>query len=499
MAATDEDRHILLSFSGWGGAGRMFEPLPGNSLEPKRHALASLVPQQVMADARKGVGRSNHTNHEVAEAIWKVVRQLGFTGGRIIDPVAGNGHLIAAIPPDIALNSDITGVEADLLKADLLRQTFMGLGVKTATKLADLHAFGKGHFDLAVAHVPSGGETPEEGSKAGYAKWDAVNYHVAKAVDFLRPDGIAVLIVPASTMDEPVQRHRDWINAHANLVSAIRLPAAAVSRCNCEDHAKDVLILVKRRVPLYPADSQWATIGQAPLSIMSPGQMLEHQVQVGRQRKWVDRPRPINQWYVVNPHQVIGELTLESGVYAKHPWSIAFPEGRKAMTGRIDALIDALPVDLYQSAKVAAKPVRSLLLTEVPACRLVKAGAFVVNDGRICVSRDERVWIDVEDAYTGRARGRVEGLIKLRDCALRLFGSPGDAKDDLTVDSSLDQAYESFVKQFGSVSCAANERLFKSDPDWELLRSLEAYNAATDQYDRSFTHPLAQRVDGTVQ
>lgn len=472
LGVTDEDRHILLAFSGWGGAGRMFEPLPGNSLEPKRSALAAMVTPEAMAATRSGVVRANHTAHEVAALIWKVVRQLGFTGGRVIDPAAGNGHILAAMPPDMALNSDITCIETDLLKAELLHQTFLGLGVKTATRLSDVQAFGSGYYDLAVGHVPSGGEKPEEHCKTGFAKWCVTDYYVGKALDLLRPEGLAVMLVPTTTMDSEEKRHRNWINAHARLIAAYRLPASAVSSCNRSGHAVDILILMKRKVPLYPLESNWATIVQAPLAVMRQGQLLEHQVRDGRVRKWVDRPRPINQWYADNPHAVIGELSLENASGATHPWSIAFKGDRGALTTRLSMLVDALPQESYQADRGSGPSARSLLLSEVPACRLVKPGAFVTSEGRIYVARDELVWLDVDDAYHGRARSRVLGLIKLREAATMGFLPLADAQELATMPAP-NEDYDQFVRQFGAVACSANEKLFGADPDWELLLEFE--------------------------
>ena len=75
--------------------------------------LQELLPAEDYESARASVNNSHYTEVPVIEAIWQAVERFGFTGGRILEPAAGIGHFIGAMPRNLAERSSITAVEID--------------------------------------------------------------------------------------------------------------------------------------------------------------------------------------------------------------------------------------------------------------------------------------------------------------------------------------------------------------------------------------------------
>jgi N12 class adenine-specific DNA methylase/phospholipid N-methyltransferase len=482
---TDEQRHQMLEYSGWGGAARMFESLAGNSLEPLRAALQALVTEEEFSSARASVTSAYYTDTVVIDAMWKMIRRLGFLGGRVIEPTAGTGLFVAGMPKDIAERSDITAVEMDKLSAAILEQSFAGLGVQVHCSPLEKAPLPHGFYDLAVSNVPFGNYKSLETSTCGYSEWSIHNYCLAKSIDLVRPGGLVVMVTSSYTMDSQTQSHRGWINAHAQLLGAFRLPRGAFKKSAATEVVTDILVLQKRAAPHYSAPSKWLSLKEAPIALMRAGQQLTQFVKTSSGYRDVNLDRSINQWYADHPHAVIGELVLETGSYSRGVVSTVFAGDVQAMGQRLVELAESLPQDVYQPAEQRVVHKQSLLLKTVEASSQVKPGAFVLKQGRICIGQDARRWIDVDDAYSGKVRERLLGLMAIRQVARELIAVQIESNSDAQfrqLQTELNIRYDAFIAKHGNVGDSANFRVFRSDPDCPLVLSLERYDEDTEKY-----------------
>ncbi|MES2192678.1 MAG: DEAD/DEAH box helicase, partial [Pseudomonadota bacterium] len=109
--ATPEDRSTLLRYTGWGGLPASFNLETEDAAWAKRaRQLSALLTPEEYESARASVNNSHYTEIHVIEAIWQAVQRFGFSGGRILEPAAGIGHFIGAMPPAIAEQSSVTAV-----------------------------------------------------------------------------------------------------------------------------------------------------------------------------------------------------------------------------------------------------------------------------------------------------------------------------------------------------------------------------------------------------
>ena len=101
-------------------------------------------------------------------------------------------------------------------------------------------------FDLVVGAAPDrGGQAPEEDCRdlsCRYLSATRPGWYVARAVQALRPGGVAVLLVDRDFLDREDRKVREWVGARAELLGAARLPGEEVGR----EEALDVLVFRRR-------------------------------------------------------------------------------------------------------------------------------------------------------------------------------------------------------------------------------------------------------------
>jgi hypothetical protein len=80
QALTDEQRTVLAKYSGTGGA-------------------------LVGADGKKGSAYEYYTPKPIAQGMWDLMRELGFNGGKVLDPAGGTGIFGGVAPLDAVVDS----------------------------------------------------------------------------------------------------------------------------------------------------------------------------------------------------------------------------------------------------------------------------------------------------------------------------------------------------------------------------------------------------------
>jgi hypothetical protein len=98
---TDDERDVLNCYTGWGGIPKAFNP---DQDESAWKARAESMPEILGEDyesAKGSVVNAHFTEVFVIEAIWDAVRRMGFLGGRVLEPSAGVGYFIGAMPKDM--------------------------------------------------------------------------------------------------------------------------------------------------------------------------------------------------------------------------------------------------------------------------------------------------------------------------------------------------------------------------------------------------------------
>lgn len=495
---TDDERHQLLRYIGWGGLAKIFEDIPNNTLGAQQQRLKTLLSEDEFSSARASTTSAFYTDPVVVTAIWHIIQRLGFKGGRICEPSAGTGMFLAGMPKEIAVNSEITAVELDKITSDILGAIFGGLGVQTFSSAIEKAPVPHGFYDLVVGNVPFGDHKTLETKKVGYANWLIHNYFFGKAVDMVRPGGLIVLITSTGTLDSSTETHRKWLSAHAEMLGAIRLPANAFKKQAGTEVVTDVLVFKKREAPVFNDRPEWIGQAQAPESMLMPGQSKSYYSNAAR--RYVEYQRNINAWYVRHPGMVIGDLVLETGQYGASKITPKFKGSEEEFQEALTRCVKGMPEGVYhERAKEAPQwaDEASLTLQRVKATEVIKPGSFVVHDDTIYISEGE-TWIDVDSAYKGTTRERLLGMVKIRDAARKLVDVQSTSDDESEfkrLQLTLNVTYDAFVAKYGNVGDRANTRVFRNDPECPLVLSLEHYDEDEEKFTKAaiFTQRTAGR------
>ncbi|WP_255440307.1 helicase [Caenimonas sedimenti] len=479
QTATAAQMCELLRYSGWGGAARVFSPDGSgqHTLSALRQELEAATTDKEFAAMQASVNTSFFTPPQLVATLWSIVQRLGFRGGRVIEPAAGVGHVIAGMPHQLAKRSTLTAVEVDPTSASILERCFAPYGLQVHASGLETANLPVGFYDLAIGNAPFGQFKTNDTSKAPYAAWLIHNWFLAKSLELVRPGGLVVLITSRGSLDSKTDTHRKYLDAHGELVAAFRLPSMAFASHANTEAVTDIVVFKRREFPQFGGSPEWLATAHAGKHLFTPGQpetVWQYDRSWGQTRQTHE---DINAYYNRHPDAMVGTLTWTGTQHGQAALPV-FDGGMSELQERLARLIDGLPEGLYEEAKV-----EECMAAQAPMARYanvdnVQPGSFLERGGRICVSEGQEV-LDVDSLYAGTARKRLLGMIAVRDAATAVIEHQAASDDDAALrrlQGHLNKTYDAFVAQLGALTTLANSRIMRSDPNWPLLLALEIWD-----------------------
>lgn len=465
---TPEEKQVLTHYNGWGGFSKVFD------IQYRHQERAEL--QKVLFDgeydlAKRSVLTAFYTPPDIAKAMWQAVEHLGFSGGKVLDPSTGHGLYIGAAPPHLAEHSTFIGKEIDPVSASIAQLLYgEALIHNEPYEKAKLP---NDYFDLAISNIPFGDINIYD---RGYKDIRLIHdYFFAKTLDKVRPGGVVAFITSTGTLDKTGPFVRHYLMERADLLGAIRLPRNTFKKFAGTETNADILFLQKRP-PGQPAkDRSWLWAPQIPFTLLGTDDDVE---------------LPINQYFIDNPNMVIGEQQAIKGHY--NAVLTNYYEGSNTIGDELRRRIKTLPARVMANS---APPFVAVPPPPAPAIQAdvshLKPGNFVLhNNGIGCVE-------PIFSAKTGQYEQsvvpqeckaedipRVGGMIALRDKAREIIRlqlndtyQPAELQK---LQADLNALYDEFTQRFGLINNTVNKRLFRPDPDDNLLLALENYDPKTN-------------------
>ncbi|MFA5920115.1 MAG: SNF2-related protein [Methylococcaceae bacterium] len=200
---TDEQKTTLAKYSGLGGA-------------------------LVGIDGQKGSAYEYYTPKPIAQGVWDLAKELGFTGGKVLDPSAGVG-IFGATAPESAV---VDAVELDKTSGLVNKLVNGGVGSNIAIAPFEQVAASTpdGEYDMVCTNVPFGDNTSRGANKMfdkRYQKESLQSYFILRSLEKLKPGGLAVFIVPPGVVSGRVGKDeslRSRACFMAEFLGAYRLP-----------------------------------------------------------------------------------------------------------------------------------------------------------------------------------------------------------------------------------------------------------------------------------
>jgi N12 class adenine-specific DNA methylase len=459
---------VLAGWSGWGAAPEVFDPDRRAHTWARDELSRLLTPAELSAAARNTLN-AHYTDADLVQAIWAGVQQLGFTGGRVLEPGCGSGNFIGFAPG----GARFTGVELEPVTAQIAVALYPDAGI-ACESFARFRA-SENSFDLAIGNVPFGSFalTDRVHNPGGHS---IHNHFIIKALHLVRPGGLVAVVTSRYTMDARNPAARREIAALADLAGAVRLPSRAHQRAAGTAVVTDLLIFRRREAGREPDGTGWEQTRMAELDGVHV---------------------PVSEYFLDHPDAVLGELRAVHGAHNAEDLVVA----ASGDTGA--ALARAL-------TRVAAEAASRGLTwtapehTEAPA---VPAGPRSRQpDGYLDANRDG-AFTQVIDGHAvpfpvPASQGtELRQLLGLRDAVTSLLEAEAASLEDTAeldgLRRDLNLRYDSYLQVYGPISrfswrhtgrtdpATGEEKLarirppqggFRSDPFAPLVQALEEFD-----------------------
>ena len=297
--------------------------------------LEGLVSHDDLANLKRATQYAHYTPEFMIRAIWRALRQMGFDGGRVLEPGCGTGLFFALCPEALAGKLALTGVEMDPTTARIAKLLYPNARIShedfTKARLPEL-------YDLAIGNPPFSDRTVRADDPAGELRLSLHDYFIARSVERLRPGGLAAFVTSRWTMDKVDGKARQHIAAMADLIGAVRMAEGAMHDRAGTEVVVDILFLQKRGAGTAPAGAAWDVLAEAV-----PAEDGETALS-------------INRYFVEHPEMALGTHARTSSAYGPVYTLKPVLSTPGALSDLLAQALDRLPRDLFKAAVGEPKP-----------------------------------------------------------------------------------------------------------------------------------------------
>lgn len=434
--AEKDEQEILAGYAGWGGIPEAFDP-EDSRWSTEYEELKQLLTEEEYTAARESTLTAFYTPKAVTDAVYKVLSQMGFKGGNILEPSCGIGNFLGVLPESMA-GSRFYGVELDRISGSIARQLYQKENIHIGGfEDADLP---DSFFDVAVGNVPFGDFRVSD-KRYDRHKWLIHDYFFGKALDKVRAGGVIAFVTSKGTMDKKDPSVRRYLAQHAELLGAVRIPNDTFSKNAGTEVTSDIIFLQKRERQIIQ-EPDW--------------------VYLDRDENGIE----MNRYFIDHPEMILGSMQMISGRFGEESACIPF-EGKALETLLSDAVA-------HIHGQIAEKEIDLQEAEDfIPADPEVTDFSYTIKDGTIYFRENSRMY-PVRLSET--AAKRAEGLIGIRTSVRRLIELQTDGYPDEEIrkeQENLSSIYDAFTKEYGLINSRANSTVFSQDSSYYLLAALE--------------------------
>ena len=438
--ATAEEQQVLSQYVGWGGMASAFSPN-----NRRYEELKNLLTADEYKAARASVLNAHYTSPVIIKAMYTALGQMGFEGGKVLEPSMGVGNFFGMLPESMK-GSQLTGVELDSISGRIARKLYPNADIKITgyenTKFSD------NSFDLAVGNVPFGDYSLHD---KRYDKEHLLihDYFLVKSLDKVHPGGIVAFVTSKGTLDKANPAARRLMAEKADLLGAIRLPNTAFKANAGASVTTDILFLQKRD---------------------TPPEQLPAWTETGKNADGME----LNNYFLQHPEMILGTMQEVTTQYGKD--TACVPDPNVELEDLLSAAVLHLGHEnVFQSntQDMPAPETADVFQSNTPIDEL-RPFSYAVQDGKLMFKEADGNLVPSEMNAT--AVKRAISMIGIRDAARNLIEAQRDGCDDEqlhALQADLTQNYDTFVKEFGNIHKRGNKLAFRKDAGYPLLLALE--------------------------
>jgi N12 class adenine-specific DNA methylase len=447
-SATVAERELLALWSSWGAVPTIFDEDREEWAAEREELRVLLRDERHWAQARRTTINAHYTHPEIATAMWALARELGFTGGRVLEPGCGAGVFIGLAPP----GAQMVGVELDDTTAAIAQQLHPDARV-IARSLADYRPRDGGAFDLVIGNVPFADVRLHDPAynRRGHS---IHNHFIVKSLALTRPGGLVMVLSSRYTLDSGNPAARREMAELGDLLGAIRLPTGAHRRAAGTDALTDLLVFRRRADGAQPLSETWVNTQTVAVG--------------GGEAR-------INAHFIEHPNRMLGQLDLAHGMYSAETLKVS---------GDLDATAIAQEIAVLGQQIALAAP--AITLDDAPAPSSTRHVAAVAApeglwDGHL-LTRPDGSFAEVKDglqepvSVPRTAGGELRLLLDLRDSARALLTAEAHTLEDTPsleqLRARLRESYNTYYVRYGAINRFALQRTGRTDPETgeEIMR-----------------------------
>jgi N12 class adenine-specific DNA methylase len=469
--ATEDEQRVLARWSGWGAVPQVFDTDRAD-FGWARDVLATLLSSAELDAAKRNTLNAHYTDFSLIAPIWSALRELGFSGGQVLEPGCGSGNFIGTAPP----GAHVVGVEVEPVTAGIAAALYPDAEIRSESFAVTRAP--EGSFDLTVGNVPfaRAALNDRQHNAAGHS---IHNHFILKSLHLTAPGGLVAVITSRYTLDAANPAARREMAQLADLVGAIRLPRAAHQQAAGTQVVTDLLVFRRREHDFEPQPMEWELTEVVDID--------------GQQAR-------VNSYFARHPEMVCGELAVDRGQFSDAELTVAAERpAPELLEERLRLLVDHARAAELTHSPTAERPAQR---------RSALVGADIASrNGHLLVEGDgfAQVHDGAAEPYPvpKSQQAELRALLGLRDRVVELLeAEAASAETTPRMDQlreQLNARYNSYIARYGSLNRFSWRRTgrineagepirarvppkqggFRSDPAAPLVYALENFDSAT--------------------
>ena len=426
----ENELNTLSNYTGWGGLSEIFDKNKDKWNSEKKE-LKEILTKDQYEKAGESVLNAYYTPNYVIENIYKILENMGFSNGKILEPSAGIGNFISQMPKKIKLNSEIHAVELDEISAKLAKALNNETNVIN-TGFENTN-FNNNAFDLVIGNIPFGNYQLFDPEYAG-SNMMIHDYFIEKSIDKAKDKSLIALITSKGTMDKKNSSIRERVAKKADLLGAIRLPDNIFKGTEV---TTDILFFKKNQDKVFELEKEsWIKVGEKDGISM-------------------------NEYFIKNPDNVLGEMTIQTGRFGEET-SCKEKGNTKEL---FEKAINNFPKDIYR---------KQIDLNGIFNEDLDKGSyAYSIKEGKIKFNGED---IELSNKVEEE---QLKILISTKNLLKDLYKAQIDNNSNEVIadyQKRLNTLYDDYKNSYGYINDKDNDKIFKKDNSLLLLKSLESFD-----------------------
>ena len=457
--ATVEEQEILAKYTGWGGLSDVFDEKKADWAKEYKQ-LKKLLDDGEYKTAKGSILDAYYTEPAIIQGMYNGLAKLGFTGGRLLEPSAGVGRFIGAMPEEMLGGvKSWTAVELDKITGNIAKYLYPNADVRVqgfeAAKIPD------NYMDVVIGNVPFGNFGVADKAYPAAITKSIHNYFIAKSLDKARPGGIVAVITSRETLDATSEAARSYFMKQADLIGAIRLPNTAFQGTGT-NVISDILVFKKREPGTAYKGEDFLT-------------SEAHYLNSGS-RSSGDPYAAVNEYFDAHPEMVLGKAKNTGSRYGQ---ALTYEplDSKVSLQKQIENAFDRIKVKMDYTAQPTQEEIRAEIKADAGKG---KQGALVSNGGKL-YKNDGGKLVEAKDIKQADVQ-RMTDVLGIRDAARALLDlqlDDGGAQEISKARKKLNTLYDAFVKKHGYLNSPKNKKLVQEDADSPFVLALEEYNQET--------------------